>query len=138
MNHNDSPEGDRIYDLYTGIYKPQIIRVALLLDVFSPLAGGAANAGDVARACGCSAAGMGRLLDYLSGINILVKQGEEYSLSPEAATFLVRGTKAYAGDLIMDFISPAPWESLKESVHSGQPRVIDQEIHFAQDAWIES
>ena len=99
---------DEIYDLYTGGYKPQVIRIALALDVFSPLAAGPAKAETVANICGCDTVGIGHLLDYLVSLNVLLKQGEDYSLSADAATFLVRGQKAYAGDLIMHLAGPAP------------------------------
>jgi 3-hydroxy-5-methyl-1-naphthoate 3-O-methyltransferase len=138
MDQIKLPEGDRIYDLYTGVYKPQVIRIALTLDIFSPLKAGPATADSIARACHCEKKGIHHLLDYLSSINLLLKDGEEYSLTAEAATFLVRGEKSYTGDLIIDFISPAPWDSVMESIHTGEPRNVDKEVHFAQDAWIES
>ncbi len=138
VNPNNTPEGDRIYDLYTRVYKPQVIRIALALDVFYPLDIAPMSAEQVALACKCEVVGIQHLLDYLSSLNVLKKQADAYSLSSEAATFLVRGKKAYTGDLIMDFVGPAPWESLRETIRSGQPRSIDMEIHFAQDAWIES
>jgi SAM-dependent methyltransferase len=138
MGQNNLPEGDRIYDLYTGVYKPQIIRIALALDVFSTMAAGPQKAEVIAQACKCEVIGMHHLLNYLTSLNILISDGEEYALSVDAATFLVQGGKAYAGDLIMDFVSSSPWESLQESIRSGQPRNIDLEVHFAEDAWIES
>jgi len=138
MNQNNFPEGDRIYDLYTEVYKPQLIRIALALDVFSPLNAMPANVETIARACNCEMVGIRHLLDYLTSLNILAKQGDEYSLSSEAATFLVHGKKAYAGDLIMDFVGSIPWETIQESIRSGQSQNIDLEIHFVQDAWIES
>jgi SAM-dependent methyltransferase len=138
MNKNDAPEGDHIYDLYTGVYKPHIIRIALQLDVFSCLEPMAANAETVAQACDCSVVGMSRLLDYLTSLKLLEKHENVYSLSCDASTFLVRGKKSYAGDLVMDFTGGGPWESLRNSIRNGQPQVIDKEVHFAQDAWIES
>jgi hypothetical protein len=138
MEQNDLPEGDHIYDLYTGAYKPHIIRVALELDIFSPMAGSLTSAEAIAQVCQCDTEGIRRLLDYLTGLKVLTKQGENYSLSPDAATFLVRGRKAYAGDLIMHFAGSSPWDGLRNSIHDGQPRVMDHEIDFAQDAWIES
>ncbi|HVP20896.1 MAG TPA: class I SAM-dependent methyltransferase, partial [Anaerolineaceae bacterium] len=127
-----------IYDLYTGAYKPHIVRIALALDVFTPLAAGPANAAAVARACKCDQVGIHRLLDYLTSLNVLLKQGEKFSLLPDAATFLVRGQKAYAGDLIMHFTGTTPWDGLQASISDGLPRAMDREIDFAQDAWIES
>jgi hypothetical protein len=138
MSQENIPEGDRIYDLYTGVYKPQIIRIALILDVFSPLNNGPRKAEQVAQACHCEVVGIRHLLNYLASLNVLEKHDCEYSVTPEAATFLVRGKKAYTGDLIMNFVGPNPWESIQESIRSGRPRNVDLEIHFAQDAWIES
>jgi SAM-dependent methyltransferase/predicted transcriptional regulator len=138
MRQNKTAEGDRIYDLYTGVYKPQIIRIALELDIFSYLNSRPANAEHVARACNCDALGIHHLLDYLTSLHILEREDDQYSLTIEAATFLVRGKMAYTGDLIMDFAGPAPWESIRESIRSGHPRNIDLDIHFSEDAWIES
>ena len=47
------PNANLVYDAYGGIYGPQILRIALLLDVFTPLADGPAEAQVVANACGC-------------------------------------------------------------------------------------
>jgi SAM-dependent methyltransferase len=138
MTQTDFPDGDHIYDLYTGVYKPHILRVALELDVFSPLAAGPEKAVEVAQACNCDTEGIRHLLDYLCGLKVLEKEYEEYSLSPDAATFLVRGRKAFAGDLIMHFAGAKPWEGMRDSIRDGKSRVMDHEVHFAQDAWIES
>jgi hypothetical protein len=138
MDLTKVPEGDRIYDLYTGVYKPQLIRIALTLDVFTPLKAGPATADEIARDCHCEETSMHYLLDYLSSINVLRKDGDDYLLTAEAATFLVHGELSYTGDLIVDFISPTPWDSIMESIQTGVPRSVDKEIHFAQDAWIES
>ncbi len=138
MIHNEVPEGDHIYDLYTGAYKPHIIRMALELDVFSPLGSGPAVVEDVAQACQCGILGMERLLDYLASLKILDKQADEYALSADAATFLVRGKKTYVGDLIKHFVGIEPWDSLQQSIRYGEPKALDLEIDFAQDAWIES
>ena len=138
MDSDIIPEGDRIYDLYTGAYKPHMIRIALELDVFTKLNGGPSTVELVAGACKCDLLGITHLLDYLTSLNLLIKKDDQYGLSPEAGTFLVRGKKAYVGNLLMDFIGSYPWNSIKTSIRSGQPKNVDLEIHFAQDAWIES
>ena len=53
MNQNKmdtAPNPDLIYDLFGGIFKPQFIRIALLLDVFTPLTR-PSTAEQVAQAC---------------------------------------------------------------------------------------
>jgi hypothetical protein len=88
---SESPNPGLIYDLYTGIFRPQVIRLALQVDVFTPLADGPADAATVASACGCSPAGIVHLLDVLAGAQVLTRQEGRYALTPSAATFLVRG-----------------------------------------------
>jgi len=132
----DTPDPGLIYDLYTGMFRPQIVRLALQLDVFTPLAGGPADAAAVARACGCSEAGIAQLLDVLVGIGTLTCQEGRYALTPSAATFLVRGRPAYAGDLILALTGSALWESVRSTLRTGEPTPFEE--YHEQDAWLES
>jgi SAM-dependent methyltransferase len=132
----DPPNPGLIYDLYTGVFRPQVVRLALQLDIFTPLAGRPADAATVARACGASPIGVAHLLDVLATLGLLARQDDRYALTPSAATFLVRQRPAYAGDLILAWTGPAIWESLGRAVGSGQPAPFE-EFH-EQDAWLES
>ena len=100
-----------IYDLYTGVFRPQIVRLALQLDLFKSLAHGPTDAATVARACQCSEAGITQLLDVLVGVKVLTQEQGRYALTPSAAAFLARDRPAYAGDLILAWTGPAIWES---------------------------
>ena len=86
-----SPEfnPDLVYDLFWGIFKPQFIRLALQLDVFTPLAAGSTTAEQVAQSCDCDTFGIKSLLDYLCSLQVLECHGNIYTLTPTAATFLV-------------------------------------------------
>jgi 2-polyprenyl-3-methyl-5-hydroxy-6-metoxy-1,4-benzoquinol methylase len=130
------PNPDLIYDLYTGVFRPQMARLALQLDVLTPLADGPADAATVARACGCSPAGAVHLLDVLVSAQVLTRQDGRYALTPSAAAFLVRGRPAYAGDLILAWTGPTIWESVQRAVRSGQPAPFEE--YHEQDAWLES
>ena len=132
---NTSPNPDLIYDLFGGIFKPQFIRIALLLDVFTPLAH-PSTAGQVAQACHCDAAGMKALLDYFVAAQILEKRGDLYSLTLTAETFLVRGRNAYAGDMLLDYTDPKMYDSILESIRTGELHSLNE--NFVQDAWLES
>lgn len=133
---NNLPNPDLIYDLFGGIFKPQFLRIALQLDVFTPLAQNSLTVEQIAQACGCDATGMKALLDYLCTAQLLTREHDHYSLTLDADTFLVRGRKAYAGDMILDYTNPAMYESIAQSIRTGQPRWLNE--NFAQDAWLES
>jgi SAM-dependent methyltransferase len=131
-----SPDPDLVYSLFTGIYKPQLMRIALTLDVFTPLTSGPDDAQAVAQACGCSPTGIRVLLDYLSSIGVLEHHSDKYTLTLSAATFLVPKTQSYVGDLILTETAPEIVEGYLGAVRSGQP--YDPAIPWAQDAWLES
>lgn len=129
---------DPIYNLYSGGFLSQFTRLALLLDVFTPLADGPKSAGEVAASCHADPTGMRALLDYLSSMHVLAYKTETgaFSLSPAAATFLVRGEKTYAGDWVLANTDPALWEVMLDTLRSGTST--GYSLPWAQDAWLES
>jgi 2-polyprenyl-3-methyl-5-hydroxy-6-metoxy-1,4-benzoquinol methylase len=131
-----SPNPDSVYSLFTGVYKPQLARIALTLDVFTPLASGPADAQAVAQACACSPAGIELLLDYLSSIGVLERHGNNYALTPSAATFLVPHRQSYAGDLLLQRTSAETVEGYLGALRSGKP--YDPKRPWAQEAWLQS
>jgi SAM-dependent methyltransferase len=133
---SEQPNPGRIYDLFTGVFRPQVVRLALQVDVFTPLGAGPAAAATVARACGCSRAGAAHLLDVLAGMGVLTRSDGLYALTPGAATFLVRGRPAYAGDLILAWTGPAIWERVAHAVRTGEAAPFEE--RHEQDAWLES
>jgi SAM-dependent methyltransferase len=130
------PDPDLVYGLYTGDYKVQLARIALRLDVFTPLANGPADAEAVAKACGCDATGARALLDYLTSLNLLERRGDVYALTPTADAFLVPGRKTYAGRVVTNETNPEEWERMWQAFRTGQPSRHAED--WAQDAWLES
>jgi len=130
------PDPDLVYGLYTGDYKVQLARIAVRLDVFTPLAHGPADAETVAKACSCDATGMRALLDYLTSLNLLERRGNTYALTPTADAFLVPGRKTYAGGVVMNETTPELWERTLQAFRTGQPTRHAED--WVQDAWLES
>jgi SAM-dependent methyltransferase len=130
------PNPDLIYSLYTGGFKAQLIRIALLLDVFSPLAAGAADAQAVAQSCGCKVTETTALLDYLCSLGLLDRQATRYSLLPSAAAFLVPGKESYAGGWVLADTDPALWNGVLQAIRSG--KLYSTTFPYEQDAWLES
>ena len=131
-----SPDPDFVYNLFTGVYKPQLVRVALTLDVFTPLASGPADAQVVAQACGCSPSGIQLLLDYLSDTGVLERHANNYALTPTASTFLVPHKQSYVGDLVLQRTSAETVEGYIGALRSGQPYYPIRP--WAQEAWLQS
>jgi SAM-dependent methyltransferase len=139
MNQSESsPNSDPIYSLYGGSFVGQFTRLALLLDVFTPLSTGPASAEDVALACHASLAGIRALLNYLSSMQIIEYQPDTgtYALTLTAATFLVRANKSYAGDWVLANTDPVLWDKVLHTLRSGKSA--GYALPWAQDAWLES
>ena len=125
-----------VYGLFTRVYKPQLVRIALMLDVFTPLASGPTDAQTVAQACGCSPTGIQLLMDYLSNIGVLERGANIYTLTPTAATFLVPQKQNYVGDLILQRTSAETVEGYLRALRSDQPYYPMRP--WAQEAWLQS
>jgi SAM-dependent methyltransferase len=76
------------------------------------------------------------LLDYFCGLHILECHDHQYSLTLTAETFLLPGSKAYVGDMILHYTDQALFDSILESLQTGVPRWLGE--NFVQDAWLES
>jgi ubiquinone/menaquinone biosynthesis C-methylase UbiE len=135
---NSAPNSDMVYDLYGGGFLGQITRIALLLDVFTPLAAGPATAEKVAEISSTSVDGVHAILNYLSNTKIIEFHSETktYQLTPSAAAFLVPKEKTYAGDWILANTDPTLWQKMLDTMQSGKSA--GYTLPWAQDAWLES
>lgn len=75
-----TPNPDLIGDLFWVIFKPQLIRLALQLDLFSPLATGPATPEMVATEFKCKKEPIRALIDYFCSLHVLKKSGDRYAL----------------------------------------------------------
>ncbi len=132
-----APDPDLIYGLYADGFKGQIVRLALLVDVFTPLALGPADARTVAHACRCDESVIRVLLDYLSSLQLLHRRGDTYALTRTAATFLVRGQRTYAGGWVLAETDSKMWDAMLQTLRSGQ-HSYGIDFPWSQDAWLES
>jgi predicted transcriptional regulator len=132
------PNSDLVYNLYDGGFMGHITRIALLLDVFSPLSESPANVEKVALACNSDVDGIRAVLDYLSstGVMFFHSESKTYELTPSAAVFLVRKEKTYAGDWVLANTDPDLVGKMLETIKSGNPS--GHTLPWDQDAWLES
>lgn len=127
---------DLVYDLFWGNFKPQVIRLAVQLDVFTPLAAGSSTVEQVAQSCRCDTFGKKSLLDYLCSVQVLECHGSNCGLTPTAAVFLVKDRKAYVGNMVLHYTDKRMFDSIQQSLRNGIPSSLGE--NFVQDARLES
>jgi SAM-dependent methyltransferase len=113
-----------------GYAPPIILSAAVHHRLFDLLEGGAKTAEEVSKENGAAVRGVRALLNALVALQLLRKDGGgRYSLTPESATFLIRGKPGYLGGFMRhgDTLIPK-WLQLSEVVKSGKPAVaVNQE-----------
>ncbi len=88
-------------ELTTAIRRVAAVKAALELDVFTHIDNGNRSLPAFCRATGFTDRAARLLLDALSNMNLLQRTEFEYTLSPTAETFLVKGKKEYLGEVLL-------------------------------------
>jgi SAM-dependent methyltransferase len=98
------------------------LHAGVKLDLFSPLAARPQTAPGLATELGLDERGLTMLLDALTAMRLLDKQGEEYAATGFAADFLDRGSSHYLGHIILHHHHLVEsWSRLDEAVRAGGP-----------------
>ena len=107
-------------DLLWGGWRTFSVAAAVQLDVFTAIAAGKRTAKEIAAETRTKETMIRRLLDTLIALKYLERAGDRYSLSPHAATFLVRGSELFmegAGRFAIGQMMP--WLQLAEVIRNG-------------------
>ncbi len=91
------PQPDTIWRLRTELYPSFALLAAIQLDVFTPLSDGPGNVEQVAEAIGADADKLRPLMYIIVETGLLVVDGVNFSNSPEANYYLVKGNASYMG-----------------------------------------
>jgi predicted O-methyltransferase YrrM len=125
---------DDLLRLVRGFQASRVVLTGLELDVFSAVGSGA-NADAVARSRAADARGMTVLLNALTALGLLTKQGDVFACTPAAARFLAAGSTDDARDALKHNLSLwQRWSTLTEAVVAGHA-VLSEELRARGDAW---
>jgi C-methyltransferase len=117
-----------------------LLRTAVELGVFDILADRPATAVALAEKCGSDPRGTRILLDALTAVRLLDRDGECYRLPDGAAALLARDSPQYLGDMVKVMSSDWEWDALKrltEAVRHGGT-VLDEHAETAEfDYWVD-
>jgi hypothetical protein len=123
MNSTQPLTPERIMQFAWGYAPPLIIQAAVQHRVFDRLDHGPLTLGQLAAETGASARGLSAILNALVGLQLLARDGDRYTLTPESATFLVSSKPEYRG-LFFNHHSQQllpQWLHLAEVVRTGRP-----------------
>lgn len=121
----EPPAPDVLIDMLLGnvsdpLLKLPILRAAVELQVWAQIAAGHRTAHEISSAAGADPGGMRRLLDALTVMKLLQKEGAVYRLPDWAEHYLLPGRPAYLGDFVLEWLA---WEGhgrLAEAIRSGK------------------
>ena len=102
-----SPSIDIFFETVHAFHRTAALKAAIELDLFTAIDDGATTADGLAAKCGSEARGIRILCDYLVVIGWLRKNGDQYALTPESATFTSKRSPQYVGQAI-EFLLAAP------------------------------
>jgi hypothetical protein len=115
-------DGEQILEMMRAYQVPCLLAAAADLDLFEKLAPAPRTAAEVATTAGCDLRAVTILLDALAAVRVIVKQDEQYSISPELAPFL---GEAFPQSVMAVLRHQANclrrWSRLPWTVHSGKP-----------------
>ena len=122
MNDSASPSPERLIQLAWSFAPPLIIEAAVQHGVFERLNHGPRTPAELAEETGVSVRGLTAILNVLVGLELLGREDNRYTLTPESAAFLVSSRPGYHGMFfqhISDQLLPR-WLELNEIVRTGR------------------
>jgi len=112
----------RLLEVSGSYWQTCALHAGVNLGVFTVLAEGARSPEDVAAATSSSLRGVTLLLNALTAMGLLVRDGNRYGNSPEAGMFLAAGSEEYLGHMILHHHHlMASWARLPVAVRAGRP-----------------
>ena len=108
--------------LSSGHVEARIVQVAVSLGLFDVLKDGNAQASTIAASIQAEPRATALLLNALAALGLLAKNEHLFSLSEVSATYLVRSSTQFLGDMILFESSLWDcWRDLEKAIRSGKP-----------------
>ena len=102
--------------------RTEALKAAIELEVFTAIGEGNSTVAEIAKRCQTSEKGMRVLCDFLTTMEMLTKQGDQYALTLDSSVFLDKRSPAYLGGATEFLCSPMLTDGFKhmtEAVRKG-------------------
>ena len=138
MSKPVSPEF--IFETINGYQRTAAIKGGVDLDLFTAIGEGNSTAAAIAKRCNASERGIRILADFLVVSKLLTKSGSDYGLTPDAAAFLDRRSRAYMGSVTQFLLAPSqlePFQDIAAAVRKGGAAANAGVIEAEHPMWID-
>jgi SAM-dependent methyltransferase len=113
------------------------LHTGVKLDIFTAIGPESSSCADINQRIKADPRGLALLLNALTAMGLLVKQGETFANSPAALSFLSKDSPQYIGFIIMHHHHlMESWQNMDKAVMEGGP--IRERASFSNDEWRES
>jgi SAM-dependent methyltransferase len=122
----EAPSAKPILDILNACYKPDILKTAIELEIWSIIARGQNSAEDIAQTEGWDITGTRVLLDVLCGMQLLGKTAGKYHQVPVSEAYLVPDKATYMGDYVLLELGWEGFGQLSQTIRSGKRPINDE------------
>lgn len=141
MSTQSQPSPALFFQTVNAFQRTAALKAAVELNLFTAIGKDTPTAGEVAGKIGAPQRSTRILCDFLTVIGFLIKRDGRYTLTPDSAMFLDRGSPAYVGDAVRFLLSPMVTEAyadLAETVRRGTT-ILDQQGTVTPDnpVWVD-
>ncbi|MSP78098.1 MAG: methyltransferase domain-containing protein [Dehalococcoidia bacterium] len=119
------PNPDRIQQMMTGFWAAKALFTGVELGIFQELARGPASAEVLAYRLKLHPRALERLMNALTSLGLLSKDGNRFRNAPEAESYLVEGKPTYIGGQVEHLANLhwRLWQHLPDAIRENTPRV---------------
>ena len=115
----------RLQNLSYGIKTASVLIAAVELDLFSKISEGATTIPDIAAVLKISSLNTHRLVTACTGMELLIKNGQNHINAPDVEKYLVKGKRNYAGPwMLVSKQAFERWKDLTDLLRSPKPTSI--------------
>lgn len=132
------PDPAVIFDLMNAYQRSAAVKAAIELDLFTAISPGNRTVKEIAASIGATERGVRILCDYLVINNLLLKEGDRYSLGINATIFLDRNSPACFASAIKFLQDPriaTRFDNLAQTIRAGLPD--EGSVSHENPVWVE-
>jgi 2-polyprenyl-3-methyl-5-hydroxy-6-metoxy-1,4-benzoquinol methylase len=140
MSVQTMPSPELYFETMFAHQRTAAMKAALELDVFTVIDEGAGTVREIAAKCKASERGIRILCDYLTTQGFLTKSGQNYSPTPDAATFLSKRSPAYLGTTARFLASSEirrNFDSLADTIRRGSVAAEGNTVSTENPIWVD-